>query len=73
MSQKGESFKMKLISLDRVNQLLKEPPIEKHLNEFKDCKYPEVWYGIWIRGIIDALRYRQQRTQGGSDGKTKAE
>jgi len=54
---------MKLITIHKLEKLLEQEPIEKHLKEFHYHKYPEALYKCWLKGLIEYLTDRYKRSQ----------
>lgn len=54
---------MRLISIDKIELLVDQEPVAKHLDQFKkmEVAYPEIWYKGWLGQLKLYLQQRQQR------------
>lgn len=54
---------MKLMSLEQLEKLMAQPPLQKHLRHWEECKvaYPQVWYTLWLGTVKDYLVRRKDR------------
>jgi len=54
---------MKLMSLEQLEKIMDQEPLQKHLAFWEDCKvaYPMVWYTLWLGILKDYLVRRKDR------------